>query len=91
MATSSSVSKSTRRKGSSERLSPRTRKAMDSLPSHAQHIYTEAHKNALEQYRSSSKRRGGKRQSRELIAHKVDWAAGKKAGYRKEGDKWEKA
>jgi cation transport regulator len=91
MATRSSGSKSTERRSSRAGLSPKTRKAIDTLPSHAQHIYTEAYKNALEQYRSSSKRRGGKRQSKELIAHKVDWAAGKKAGYRKEGDKWEKA
>ena len=90
MAAKSSVRKSTRRKSSSAGLSPRTKKAIDVLPSHAQHIYAKAHKSALKQYRSSSKRRGGKRQSREQIAHKVAWAAVKKAGYRKEGDRWEK-
>ena len=90
MATKSSGSKSARRKSSSAGLSPRTKKAIDTLPSHAQHIYTKAHKSALEQYRSPSKRRGGKRQSREQVAHKVAWAAVKKAGYRKEGNRWEK-
>lgn len=90
MAAKSSFRKSTKRKSSSAGLSPRTKKAIDALPSHAQHIYTKAHSSALEQYKSPSKRRGGKRQSREQVAHKVAWAAVKKAGYRKEGDRWEK-
>ena len=68
-------------------LSPRTRKAIDTLPSHAQKIYTKAHKNALKQYASPSKRRGGKRQSKEQVAHKVAWSAVKKE-YKKKGDKW---
>ncbi|MDQ3908775.1 MAG: ChaB family protein [Thermoproteota archaeon] len=68
-------------------MSPRTRKAVDTLPSHAQHIYTKAHKNALKQYHSPSKRRGGKRQSKEEVAHKVAWSAVKKE-YKKKGDKW---
>jgi cation transport regulator ChaB len=34
--------------------------------------------------------RGGKRQSMEQFGHKVAWAALKKAGYKKEGDKREK-
>lgn len=51
---------------------------------------TQRRTSALEQYRSPSKRRGGKRQSREQVAHKVAWSAVKKAGYRKEGDRWEK-
>jgi cation transport regulator len=72
---------------SSSRLSARTRKAIDTLPSHAQHIYEKAHKNALKQYRSPSKRRGGKHQSREQVAHKVAWSAVKKE-YKKKGDKW---
>ena len=72
---------------SSSALSARTRKAIDTLPSHAQHIYTKAHKNALKQYHSPSKRRGGKRQSKEQIAHKVAWSAVKKE-YKKKGDKW---
>ncbi len=75
------------RSSSSSALSARTRKAIDTLPSHAQHIYTNAHKNALKQYHSPSKRRGGKRQSKEQIAHKVAWSAVKKE-YKKKGDKW---
>lgn len=88
MPRKSSGRKTTRR--SSSRLAPRTRKAIDTLPSHAQHIYKRAHKSALSQYKSPTKRRGGKRQSREQVAHKVAWSAVKKAGYRKEGSRWEK-
>ena len=91
----SNSSTSSRRGGSSSRssrssssaLSARTRKAIDTLPSHAQKIYTKAHKNALKQYTSPSKRRGGKRQSKEQLAHKVAWSAVKKE-YKKKGDKW---
>jgi cation transport regulator len=72
---------------SSSRLSARTRKAIDTLPSHAQEIYKKAHKSALKQYKSPSKRRGGKQQSREQVAHKVAWSAVKKE-YKKKGDKW---
>jgi cation transport regulator len=75
------------RRSSSSLLSARTRKAIDTLPSHAQHIYKKAHKNALKQYKSPSKRRGGKQQSREQVAHKVAWAAVKRE-YKKKGDKW---
>jgi cation transport regulator len=83
----------TRRKSSSRSrtrsslLSARTRKAIDMLPSHAQHVYKKAHKNALKQYKSPSKRRRGKQQSREQVAHKVAWAAVKRE-YKKKGDKW---
>jgi cation transport regulator len=76
--------------GSSARLSPRTRKAIDTLPSRAKSVYRKAHKNALKQYKSPSKRRGGKSQSREQVAHKVAWSAVKRAGYKKEGSRWEK-
>ncbi len=74
--------------GSSSALSSRTRKAIDKLPSHAQKIYREAHKNAVKQYSNPSKRRGGKQQSKEQIAHKVAWSAVKKQ-YKKKGEKWE--
>ncbi|MDQ5863254.1 MAG: ChaB family protein [Thermoproteota archaeon] len=60
---------------------------MDTLPSHGQKIYNKAHKNALKQYTSPSKRRGGKQQSKEQVAHKVAWSAVKKE-YKKKGDKW---
>jgi cation transport regulator len=69
-------------------LSISTRKAIDTPPSHAQEIYKSALKNALKQYKSPSKRRGGKRQSREQVAHKVAWSAIKKE-YEKKGDRWE--
>src|SRR5215218_4898217 len=91
----SNTSTSSRRGGSSississssSALSARTRRAIDTLPSHAQKIYTKAHKNALKQYASPSRRRGGKRQSKEQVAHKVAWSAVKKE-YKKKGDKW---
>jgi cation transport regulator len=88
MSTRRSSGSSTSSSGStSSAISPRTRKAIDTLPSHAQKIYTKAHKNALKQYSSPSKRRGGKRQSKEQVAHKVAWSAVKKE-YKKKGDKW---
>ena len=65
----------------------RTRKAIDTLPSHAHKIYSKAHKTALKQYASPSKRRGGKGQSKEQVAHRVAWSAVKKE-YKKKGDKW---
>ena len=73
--------------GSGSALSSRTRKAIDKLPSHAQKIYREAHKNAVKQYSNPSKRRGGKQQSKEQIVHKVAWSAVKKE-YKKKGEKW---
>jgi cation transport regulator len=73
--------------GSSSALSSRTRKAIGKLPSHAQKIYREAHKNAVKQYSNPTKRRGGKQQSKEQIAHKVAWSAVKKE-YKKKGEKW---
>lgn len=81
---SSTSSRSRSRRSS---LSARTRKAIDNLPSHAQKIYRKAHNNALKQYKSPSKRRGGKHQSREQVAHKVAWSAVKQE-YKKEGNKW---
>ena len=72
---------------SSSALSARTRKAIDTLPSHAQKIYSKAHKNALKQYANPSKRRGGTGQSKEQVAHRVAWSAVKKE-YKKKGDKW---
>jgi cation transport regulator len=84
--TNSSMS-SRRGSSSSSALSARTRKAIDTLPSHAQKIYTKAHKNALKQYESPSKRREGKHQSKEQVAHKVAWSAVKKE-YKKKGDTW---
>ena len=61
-----------------KQLSTRTKKQIDSLPKHAQHIYKKAHASAIEQYQSPEKRRGGKKQSAEEVAHKTAWAAVKK-------------
>ena len=89
-SSSSSMRRRTIRRGgkssssNSSRLSARTRKAIDTLPSHAQEIYKKAHRDALKQYKSPSKRRGGKQQSREQVAHKVAWSAVKKE-YKKKG------
>ena len=69
------------------KLSPRTKKQIDSLPTHAQHIFKKAHSNAVKEYKNPSKRRGGKSQSAEEVAHKAAWAAVKKK-YKKQGDKW---
>jgi cation transport regulator len=80
---------STKRTTGDTRLSARTKKQIDSLPSHAQHIYKKAHANALEQYRNPEKRRGGKTQSSEEVAHKAAWAAVKR-DYQKKGNKWVK-
>ncbi len=74
-------------RSSSSALSSRTRKAIDKLPTHAQKIYREAHKNAVKQYSDPSKRRRGKQQNKEQIAHKVAWSAVKKE-YKKKGEKW---
>jgi cation transport regulator len=74
-------------KDKSSTLSPRTKKQIDSLPEHAQEIYKEAHANALKQYQNPAKRRGGKKQSAEQVAHKTAWAAVKRK-YEKQGDDW---
>jgi cation transport regulator len=83
---------SSRRSSSSSRgggLSTRTKKQIDSLPEHAQEIYKKAHANALEQYKNPEKRRGGKRQSAEQVAHKTAWSAVKRE-YKKKGNQWVK-
>jgi cation transport regulator len=72
-----------------KQLSARTKKQIDSLPEHAQHIYKKAHASALEQYQRPEKRRGGKSQSAEQVAHKAAWAAVKRE-YKKKGNEWVK-
>ena len=72
-----------------EQMSARTKKQIDSLPEHAQHIYKRAHSSAIDQYKNPEKRRGGKRQSAEEIAHKTAWAAVKRE-YKKKGNQWVK-
>ena len=87
--TGKSKSKRGGRVQSDRRLSARTKKQIDSLPEHAQHIYKKVHASALDQYRKPEKRRGGKRQSAEQVAHKAAWAAVKRE-YKKKGNEWVK-
>jgi cation transport regulator len=82
-----SSSRSKQTKGKDKQISARTKKQIDSLPEHAQHIYKKAHASAIEQYQNPEKRRGGKRQSAEQVAHKAAWAAVKKQ-YKKKGNEW---
>jgi cation transport regulator len=77
------------KKSDNDEISDRTEKQIDKLPQHAQEIFKEAHKNALDQYNDPKKRRGGKKESQEEVAHKVAWSAVKKK-YKKDGDKWGK-
>ena len=82
--------KSATSRGKSEidtRLSTRTLKQIDSLPEHAQHIYKKVHASASRQYQDPEKRRGGKSQSVEEVAHKAASAAVKQK-YEKIGEKW---
>jgi cation transport regulator len=81
------MSKSVESSSSRSILSSRTKKQIDSLPEHAREIYKKAHANALKQYQKPEKRRGGKKQSAEQVAHKVAWAAVKKK-YEKHEDIW---
>ena len=75
---SSSTSSSRGSKEKDKQISARTKKQIDSLPEHAQHIYMKTHASALEQYQNPEKRRGGKRQSPEEVTHKAASAAVKK-------------
>ena len=43
----------------STKLSSRTTKQIDSLPTHAQHIFKKVHANAIKEYQDPNKRRGG--------------------------------
>ena len=68
-------------------LSAKTKKQIDSLPEHAQHVFKKAHANAVKEYQNPAKRRGGKSQSAEEVAHKAAWAAVKQK-YKKQGSEW---
>ncbi len=70
-------------------LSEATEKRIDQLPKHAQHIFKKSHANAVEEYQDPDKRRGGKKESVEEVAHKVAWAAVKKE-YEKQDGEWVK-
>jgi cation transport regulator len=67
-------------------LSARTKKQIDSLPEHAQHIFKKVLANAVKHYQDPAKRLGGKSQSAEEVAHKAAWAAVNQK-YKKQGDK----
>jgi|SRR5687767_2507685 len=69
-------------------LSDITKERINELPSHAQEIFKEAHSSALEQYEDPDKRRGGKKESNEEVAHKVAWSAVKKKYKKGEDGKW---
>ena len=71
----------------STKLSSRTTKQIDSLPTHAQHIFKKVHANAIKEYQDPNKRRGGISETAEEVAHKAAWAAVKKK-YKKEGNEW---
>jgi cation transport regulator len=45
---------------------------------HAQHIFKKAHASAFKENKGPDKRRGGKKESAEEVAHKVAWSAVKK-------------
>ena len=79
----------TKKGGVNNELSEATEKRIDNLPKHAQHIFKKAHASAIKEYKDPDKRRGGKKQSSEEVAHKVAWSAVKK-DYRKKGDEWVK-
>ena len=68
-------------------LSGRTKKQISKLSIHAKHIFKKSYDNAQKEYRNTSKRRGGKNQGVEQVAHKVAWSAVKKK-YKKKGDSW---
>ncbi len=71
-------------------LSVATQKRIDDLPNHAQEIFKEAHSNAVDEYQDPDKRREGKKQSAEEVAHKVAWSAVKKKYKKNEDGTWTK-
>ncbi len=81
------MNKQSKKGETNEDLSEFTEKRIDQLPEHAQHIFRKAHASAIKEYHDPDKRRGGKKESAEEVAHKVAWAAVKKE-YEKEGDNW---
>lgn len=77
------------KKGNGNELSEATKKRIDDLPEHAQHIFKKAHASAIKEYEDPDKRREGEKESVEEVAHKVAWSAVKKV-YRKKDDEWVK-
>jgi cation transport regulator len=70
-------------KSKDKQISARTKKQIDSLPEHAQHIYKKAHASAIDQYQNPKKEEVVK-ESPEEVAHKAAWAAVKQ--YKKKGN-----
>jgi cation transport regulator len=68
-----------------KKLSALPESVRNHLPIHAQEIYLAAFNNAWQEYRDPENRHGDA--SREVVAHKVAWAAVKQL-YEKKGDKW---
>ena len=77
------------KKGNENELSEATKKRIDDLPEHAQHIFKKAHDSAIKEYKDPDKRREGEKESVEEVAHKVAWSAVKKE-YKKKDDEWVK-
>jgi cation transport regulator len=57
------------------------------LPEHAQHIYLEAFNHAMKEYTNPDKRRDPS-EDREIIAHKVAWAAVKTKYHKTPDGSW---
>ena len=49
-------------KGNESELSESTKKRIDDLPEHTQHIFKKAHASAIKEYKDPDKRRGGKKE-----------------------------
>lgn len=58
------------------------------LPHHGEKIYLAAFNNAWQEYKNPKKRRGN--ESREVVAHKVAWAAVEHVYKKDESGKWVK-
>ena len=83
------IKKADREDNNDEGLSDSTKKRIEQLPEHAQHIFKKAHAGAIKEYQDPEKRRGGKDESDEEVAHKVAWSAVKRE-YKKDGERWVK-
>lgn len=59
----------------------------DLLPEHGRDIYREAFNSAWEQYADPSERRNPE-ESREVVAHKVAWAAVERVYEKRPGGEW---
>ena len=62
------LEKDNRKKEEDVELSEATKKRIDQLPEHAQHIFKKAHASALKEYQDPKKRRGGAKENVEEVA-----------------------